>query len=151
MAAVKIDVKVGGIHFAGEGDEKWIAAQLDKILDKAISLGTCDDAGAPGKYASEEENGSSKGKATGTLAAFLKSTNSTVNQNRKFLATAQWLHAKGNTQLTTSVVVKAIKESHQSRLGNASENLNQNAKKGHCEKDGKTFYVTDEGRAELGL
>ncbi len=47
-------------------------------------------------------------------------------------------------------VVKALKESQQSRMGNPSEVLNQNIHKGHCERDGKEFFVTQEGRDSFG-
>jgi hypothetical protein len=32
MAAAKIEIKVGGFSFAGEGDERWLSSQLKKVL-----------------------------------------------------------------------------------------------------------------------
>jgi hypothetical protein len=94
--------------------------------------------------------GELKTPATGTLASFFKSTNSTTVQVRKFLATAVWLHdTQQKKRLVTTDVSKALKDSNQSRLGNPSEMLNQNITKGFCDRDGKSFFVTDEGRAEL--
>lgn len=49
----------------------------------------------------------------------------------------------------TSDVTKALKDSNQTRLGNPSDSLNQNVTKGYCEKDGKEFYVTEEGKNSL--
>lgn len=87
--------------------------------------------------------------AAKTLAVFLKEKNATRNQVKKCLATAIWLEAKGKQRMTTSDVTKALKDSNQARLGNASDCLNQNVSKGYCEKDGKEFFVTDEGKSSL--
>ena len=84
-----------------------------------------------------------------TLATFLREKNASTIQNKKFLATAVWLEAKGNSRITTSDVTKALKDNSQKRLGNASDCLNQNVKQGYCEKDGKDFYVTQEGKESL--
>ncbi len=32
MAESKIEIKVGGVSFSGEGGESWLSAQLDKML-----------------------------------------------------------------------------------------------------------------------
>jgi hypothetical protein len=67
------------------------------------------------------------------------------------LATAAWLYLKGKERLTTSDVVKALKDNHQSRLGNPADCLNQNVGKGLCEKDGAEFFITAEGFTALGM
>ena len=36
------------------------------------------------------------------------------------------------------------------KLSNPSDSLNSNVGKGYCEKDGKHFFVTPEGRQSLG-
>lgn len=38
MSESKIQVKVGIVEFSGEGDPEWLAAQLDKILEKIPEL-----------------------------------------------------------------------------------------------------------------
>ncbi len=83
------------------------------------------------------------------LAAFLKSKNATANQLRKFVATAVWLHAKGTKRLETKQITQALKDASQSRIGNPGDALKKNITKGYCEKDGKQFFVTDEGRKSL--
>ena len=151
MADVKIHFKLGGIEFEGEGEKDWIGQQLDKILEKAPKLAALAPAGGTG-------GGSGGGRtpmgpdpriAAKTLAVFLKEKNATRNQVKKCLATAIWLEAKGKQRMTTSDVTKALKDSNQARLGNASECLNQNVSKGYCERDGKEFFVTDEGKSSL--
>jgi hypothetical protein len=54
--------------------------------------------------------------------------------------------------LTTSSVVKALSANNQPRLGNPADTLNQNVKKGFCEKrkDGTSFFITPEGLHSLG-
>jgi hypothetical protein len=108
-------------------------------------------------------NGSGEGSSTGTdeqqhkkgnvgtLASYLKEKKATDNQRRKFLATAAYLHDKtGDRRLTTGQVKKALSTNNQGKLTNASASLNDNVGQGFCEKDGKTFFVTDAGRAQLG-
>lgn len=38
MGDVKIQLKLGAVEFSGEGDQDWLAKQLDKILEKAPKL-----------------------------------------------------------------------------------------------------------------
>jgi len=38
MSDSKIQVKVGIVEFSGEGNQEWLAAQLDKILEKVPEL-----------------------------------------------------------------------------------------------------------------
>ncbi len=151
MADAKIQFKLGGIEFVGEGEKDWIARQLDKILEKAPKLVAL----APvrpttgGSGGVTTEPGPDAQIAAKTLAVFLKEKTATKNQVKKFLATAIWLDAKGKQRMTTSDVTKALKDSNQTRLGNPSDCLNQNKTKGYCEKDGKEFFVTDDGKNYL--
>lgn len=150
MAEAKIEIKVGTFSFTGEGTEKWLSGELDKLLAKLPELveiappeGEDDDAGAGTK--------TKKGKL-GSLANFLKDNNATDNQVNKFLATAVWLHdTTGKNRITTGEVKKALQKANQPKLTNASAALNQNVGKGHAEKDGSSFFVTDPGRTSLGL
>ncbi len=155
MAEAKINFSIGAISFSSEGEETWVATQLDKILEKVPELvrivpqSQDTGSGAQQQRHKEASINPSEGIATKTLASFLKEKNATSNQNRKFLATALWLEAKGKKRVTTTDVAKALKDNNQSKLTNASESLNQNVSKGYCEKDGKEFYVTDEGKDSL--
>lgn len=144
----KIQISVGPISFSGEGTEHWLEKQLDKLLAAAPTLavihpptdvGTGSGAGG-GKTSTE----------TGTLPSFLQKKNAMKNHVRRFLATAEWLHQRGANRIQTGDVAKALATANQPRLTNASECLNQNVGKGHCEKDGKTFFVTPDGKTHLG-
>ena len=154
MADSKLEFRVGSIIFSGEGSGDWLSKQLDKVLAKIPELvaiapeepNTNDNAqnGAVG-------SGGGGSKASGTLAAYLKATDSTSNQVRKFLATAAWLHdTQQKKRLTTREVSDALNSHNQGKLTNPANCLNQNASKGHCVKDGRTFYVAPDGRTSLG-
>lgn len=147
----KIEIKIGQIAFSGQGEQDWVAKQLDKIpaqAEKLIQL-------AP--PAGHDEQGDNRHKPLGkdpsigtkTLASFLKEKNATRKQVTKFLATAVWVHAKGQNRLETKDVTEALSNANQTRLGNPADCLNQNVTKGHCEKDGKQFFVTDDGKNSL--
>jgi hypothetical protein len=151
MSEAKIEVKVGEITFSGQGDQEWVAAQLDKILSQAEKLI---------QLASEPIGGESADDGTRpmapdaeiagkTLPLFLQEKAAGKSQVKKFLATAVWLEAKGQSRIQTGDVAHALKEAQQTRLGNPADCLNQNVAKGHCEKDGKHFFVTADGRRSL--
>jgi hypothetical protein len=149
MADGKIEVKVGEVFFCGEGDGKWVSEQFDKMMKHLPDL----VAVAPTPHRGEGGSAgraAGAGKAAGTLASFLTSTNSKTNQTRRFLATAFWLQNAGKTNLSTTMVSKALSDAHQNRLTNPSQCLADNVKQGFCEKQGKKeFYVTDEGATEI--
>ena len=119
---------------------RWTA---DKFKVEDLHLG--------GEGQGEGQGGNAPKVKAGILATFLKKANNTDSQVGKFLATAEWLHLKGNEALKTVDVTEALKKNRQNKLVNPAERLNQNIKKGFCVKTGKEFYVTDEGRRELGV
>jgi hypothetical protein len=152
MSESKIEIKIGQITFSGQGEQDWIAKQLDKILAQAEKLiqlatvsGESDEEVDDGRKAMGKDNTIAKK----TLPAFLQEKNATTKQVKKFLATAVWLEAKGRNRISTSDVTKALNDAHQKRLGNAADCLNQNVTKGYCQKDGNQFFVTDEGKNSL--
>lgn len=160
MSESKIEIKIGEIQFSGEGDKEWLSEQLDKILNKAADLIELASAPAPLPPAAPPENPGAAHQpadfsgasdiASQTLATFLKSKNATTVQVDKFLATAVWCEAKGKNRLKTSDITDALKNASQSRLSNPADSLNKNVSKGYCEKDGKEFYVTQEGKDKVG-
>lgn len=156
MSETKIQIKVGIVEFSGEGDQNWLATQLDKILDKIPELLKIELSPNAGQGDNASGNGQTKGSknvnAPKNLAVFLKDKNATTNQTKKFLSTAAYLQLNGNARLTTSDVTKALKDANQTKLTNPSDALAKNVGKGHCEKDGsKNFFVTSEGFKELGI
>jgi len=98
----------------------------------------------------EKKNTNSINKPS-NLSTWLREKDATSNQTKKFLAVAAFLQLGGKERIVTSDVTDALKKNNQGKLNNASDNLGQNVGKGHCEKDGKSFYVTPEGFVALGL
>jgi hypothetical protein len=156
MSDAKIEIKVGEVSFAGEGTEKWLSEQLDKLIEKIPQLAKVQspkhgEAGASGTGGGAGKGATTGHTITGTLAAFLKAKSATGNQVRRFLATAVWLHDQGNHEhLTTAEVVAALTAAKQKELTNASNCLNQNVTKGFCQKTTKNqFFVTEDGLADI--
>jgi len=153
MSEGKIEITIGDISFVGEGEQDWVAEQLDKILEKAPVLTKImpkkkkvAQTDAAQEHQAEGENSEIAQK---TLPSFLGEKNAKSNQVIKFLATSLWLHAKGNRRLKTGDVTKALSNANQTRLANASNCLASNIKKGFIEKTGSEFFVTDDGKASL--
>jgi hypothetical protein len=157
MSDSKINFKIGTIEFTGEGDPDWVSTQLDKILNKVPELLKVVPIDKPKDSNDLLDNKSKQSEMTkavkpSNLSVFLREKNASTNQVKKFLATSAFLQLNGKDRLTTSDITKALKEANQTKIGNPSEYLNQNVKKGHCEKDGsKEFFVTSHGFEYLGI
>lgn len=141
----KIRIKVGGIEVDYEDSEDFLDEKLHKLISEVSALAK----EAPIENSNNGSN-NNRGGTPSTLASFLKQKNP-KSQQMRFLATAEWIHQKDQIKTTeTSSVTKALKDNQQKRLSNPSDCLSKNIKDGYCQKDGKGFYVTDEGREALG-
>jgi len=89
---------------------------------------------------------SAQTKIGGSLASYIKAKKGDKNQNNRFLATAHWLSGRTEDGLTAKAVAGALSHHNQKRLANPADALNQNVRKGYCEKrkDG-SFFITPEG------
>ena len=84
------------------------------------------------------------------LLQFISEKKALKNQVRKFLATAVFLARNNNvSKLSTPMISKALKSYGIEKLQNASDCLNKNEKKGYCTKDGKEFYISENGYLSL--
>jgi len=154
VANAKIDFTIGSISFSGEGEEVWLAQQLDKIIDKAAELtriapspqDTTQVSAETARHEATKDDASISGKP---LGSFLREKNATRRQSTRFLATAVWLHSRGANRLKTSDITQALKDNNQPRLGNPSRELASAISNGFAERDGKEFFVTDQGKASL--
>jgi len=151
MSDAKIEIKIGQIAFAGQGEQDWIAKQLDKIIAQAERLiqlvPPVDD-----EHQDDDERNAVKPDAAiakKNLPAFLSEKNATTNQVKKFLTTAIWLEAKGKNRLLSKDVVEALRTANQTKLKNPALCLSRNVSKGLCEKDGNQFFVTDGGKKSV--
>ncbi len=150
MTEAKIDIKIGQIQFSGQGEQDWVAKQLDKIISQADKLIQLAPPSTPeGDETGLKPMGKDSAIAKMTLPSFLKEKSASKNQVKKFLATAIWLESKGQKRVQTSDITHALNDGNQGRLTNPANCLNQNVSKGYCEKDGKQFYVTEDGKKSL--
>lgn len=155
MTDGKIEISIGDISFVGEGEQNWVAEQLDKILENAPELIKVvpkkrkPQPDSASEHPSDGEHAGDEAIAQKTLPSFLAEKNAKSNQVLKFLATAVWLHAKGNRRLKTGDITSAISNANQTRFSNPSNCLSSNIKKGLIEKAGNEFFVTDDGKASL--
>jgi hypothetical protein len=148
MSNAKIDFAFGSLSFSGEGEEEWLAKQLDKILTAAPSLSELHAPSVTPEAQMSAEGAA--GAAIEPLANYIKAKGAESNQTKRFLATVDWLRMRGTTPLTSKAVVKALADNHQKKLTNAANCLNQNVSKGFCEKGGGGFFITPQGLRELG-
>lgn len=140
----KMKIRVGEVEVEYEGAEAFLEKKLPEFISQLSRIAYQ----APTQMRKKTED---RGAGDpGALAAFLKAKKAGGNQLQRFLATAQWLHLRGQKMLKTADVSKALKDNQQSKLGNPADCLNKNVAKGHCEKSGSEFFVTDEGRSALG-
>jgi hypothetical protein len=150
----KVEFKIGSVCFSAEGDQEWVAQQLNTVIEAASKApGALDGAaGEPAAPVRQDHIGKTNAPETNSisLASYLKTKGADSNQTKRFLATAAWLRGRGQQEITSSDVSKALKDNHQNRLGNAADCLNKNVSKGFCEKSGKSFFITPEGLTELG-
>lgn len=146
----KIDVTVGAVSFSGEGEPEWLSQELDKVLKAATDLPKVQPSGFNPEQTSSILSAPSSGGSVGALVSHIKSYGGESNQTKRFLATADWLRLRGESQLATAKVSKALSDNHQKRLGNPADCLNLNVKKGFCEKQGDGFFITPDGLKDLG-
>lgn len=157
MSETKIQIKVGHVEFSGEGNQEWLASQLDKILEKIPELLKIELNNSPSGNNGNNDGAGSNNSGSGgaakltNLASFLRDKNATSNQTKKFLATAAFLQQNGRQSLGTNDVTKTLEDGKQGKLTNPALCLINNVKKGYCEKKGKDFYVTPEGFTSLGM
>ena len=143
----KIKLSIGNLSFSGEGDQDWLAHQISKLIGIApqVQIATS-EGGVPPK----SEPKQNEPMFTESLASYLREKGGDMVQVQRFLATAAWLQRRGEKDLTTREVSKALKDNQQKRLGNPADCLNQNVGRGFCEKTPGGFHITREGWRQLG-
>ena len=147
-ALAKLEVKIGRVRFKGEGDQEWLAQQLEKVVKVAPEIP--DETPATSENEDTASASTPSGDFSTSLASYIRSKSAEGNQTLRFLVTADWLRRRGTRLLTTASVSKALVDNQQSRLANPADCLNKNVAKGYCEKTKDGFFITPEGLKELG-
>ena len=141
-----IRIDCGGVSITFKGSEEFIRQSLPEVISE---IGTI-IADWPLAQISVEQK-SLEDRITISLPELLKRQKTTTN-NSRFLTTAAWLQENYEQSLTTGKVTEALGAARQRKIGNASDCLNQNIRKGFCERRAdKTFFVTPAGMEEVGI
>jgi hypothetical protein len=148
----KIDIKIGNISFSAEGDQAWLSEQLTKVMEAASTLPPAKFEPGADAPAGDTPSGKTMEPISDTLAAYLKAKGGESKQVQRFLATAGWLRRRNEKEeLNPTAVAKALSRNHQKGLANAADCLNQNVRRGYCEKlEGNNFFITSDGWKQLG-
>jgi hypothetical protein len=161
MASKKLGYKVtvvgAGHNFERDVEETLAAQIISLVMTGGVSVGSGGMSGGIGANtpkAPKSNGGSHEAlhvtQVRGSLAGHIKLKKGDKNQNNRFLATAEWLSSRSEDPLTAKAVAQALSDHNQKRLANSPDCLNQNVRKGYCEKrkDG-SFFITPEGLEAL--
>lgn len=150
--AYKVTVVGPGHNFERTVDEATAGQILSLIMTGTAASTNGRAVGAhPGNGATPAPASTPQSAGKGiSLAAFIKAKKGDKNQNNRFIATASWLSGRSEEPLTAKAVAKALSVHNQKKLANPPDCLNQNVRKGFCEKrsDG-SFFITPEGLEAL--
>src|SRR5688500_6637582 len=109
MSTSKISVSAGSVSFSGEGDQAWLTEQLEKVLKAAPGLAaTAVRTETSSRRKSPDSVENETASCTTSLSAYIKEKGGESNQVDRFLISADWLRRRGNKQLTTAAVGKAL-------------------------------------------
>jgi hypothetical protein len=151
--AYKVTVTGPGHNFDRTIDE----ATAGQILSLIMTGAAAPSKGGAGAHAVNAVTPAAAGAATPqhagkntSLAAFIKAKKGDKNGNTRFLATAFWLSGRSEEPLTAKAVAAALSAHNQKKLVNPPDCLNQNVRKGFCEKrPNGSFFITPEGMEAL--
>lgn len=155
MSISKILVKVGIVEFSGEGDQDWLAKQLDKILEKIPELLKIEVAGAKNN---NFQNGGTDSEAGGTLAG-LSVLNVAGKLNTKSggdlaIAAAAFLHfVEGKLSFTRDDISSTMKKAtgiyKDSMMANLTTTLAALEKNGTFTKSSNSYSLHTTKVSEL--
>ncbi len=147
LPTYKVTITGPGHSFEKDVDE----VIATKLITFAVT-GKVEAGGSASKMPDGGKVGGNEARPTirSSLASHIKAKKAESNQNGRFLATAHWLSSREDAPLTSSAVAKALSDHNQKKLANPADCLNQNVRKGLCEKrkDG-SFFITPEGLEAL--
>ena len=153
MSDSKIQVKVGIVEFSGEGNQDWLAKQLDKILDKVPELLKIEVSGpkhdidnGPAETGRKSLSGLSVLNITGKLGA--------KSGAEVAVAAAAYLHfVKGKPIFSRDELSSTMKEAtgiyKNSMLANLTKTLAQLEKNGTFNKSSNSYSLNATKVSEL--
>ena len=153
MSDSKIQVKVGIVEFSGEGNQDWLAKQLDKILDKVpelLKIEVGDAANKDNQNNGGGSSGSGSGGSAGTISGLsvLNIAGKLSNKSGSDLViiAAAFLHfVEGKTSFTRDDISAAMKKAtgvyKDNYLSNLTKYLTQLEKNSTLLKSGTTYSL----------
>jgi len=161
MAEARAKIEVSGLQFDLRGDPDWVSEQLDKVLELAYDVADLalsppeepadGDGEGDGSSGEDPDDSQEDPIASLSLPAFLAECNATRDDERKLLAVAVWLRAKGSDRVTVSEVRDALADAGERAIHNAATVLMTAVAKDLCQEDDGALFVTDAGRTALRL
>lgn len=158
MSDSKIQVKVGIVEFSGEGNQDWLAKQLDKILDKIPELLKIEVGDSTNKNSQNNNSGSGRSSGGGTISGLsvLNIAGKLSNKSGSDLViiAAAFLHfVEGKTSFTRDDISSAMKKAtgvyKDNYLSNLTKYLTQLEKNSTLLKSGTTYSLSTSKANEL--
>lgn len=147
MSNSKIQVKVGIVEFSGEGNQEWLAAQLDKILEKVpellkIEVGTSNIGSDSGQKPNTQQSANKSNLSVLNIAGKLSSKSG----GDLVIAAAAYLHfVEGKATFTRDDISLNMKKAtgiyKNSFLANLTTILAGMEKNGSLLKNGNTYSL----------
>ncbi|MFN8251578.1 MAG: hypothetical protein U0V75_06815 [Ferruginibacter sp.] len=151
MSDSKIQVKVGIVEFSGEGNQDWLAKQLDKILDKVPELLKI-EVGDSANQTNQNNNNSGSNSGGGHSISGLSVLNIAGKLENKsgsdlVIIAAAFLHFIENKPTFTrddisSAMKKATGVYKESYMGNLTKYLTALEKSSTLLKNGTTYSLS---------
>ncbi|QEC66352.1 hypothetical protein FRZ67_03175 [Panacibacter ginsenosidivorans] len=152
MSDSKIQVKVGIVEFSGEGNQDWLAKQLDKILDKVPELLKIEVGDSTNKDNQNKGGGSGSsnvggaGTISGLSVLNIAGKLSNKSGSDLVIIAAAFLHfVEGKTSFTRDDISTAMKKAtgvyKDNYLSNLTKYLTQLEKNSTLLKSGTTYSL----------
>jgi len=155
MSDSKIQVKVGIVEFSGEGNQDWLAKQLDKILDKVPELLKIEVGDLKNENVAGNDGHSKGGKTFSGLSVLnIAGKLSSKSGADVVIAAAAYLHfVKGKTIFSREELSSTMKDAtgiyKNSMLANLTTTLAQLEKNGTFNKSSTSYSLNATKVSEL--
>jgi hypothetical protein len=156
MSESKIQVKVGIVEFSGEGEQEWLAKQLDKILEKVPELLKIEVSGSGRPTGNTDNNHNGNGTTTISGLSVLNIAGKLSNKSGSDLAiiAAAYLHfVEGKTSFSRDDISSAMKKAtgiyKDSYMSNLTSYLTQLEKSSIFLKNGSSYSLSANKANEL--
>lgn len=155
MSESKIQVKVGIVEFSGEGNQDWLAIQLDKILEKVPELLKIEVSNSANNPPIEAQISATQNNHSTTLSVLnIAGKLNSKSGGDLVIAAAAYLHfTEGKSNFTRDDISSNMKKAtgiyKDSFLANLTKTLAGMEKNGSLLKNGSTYCLNASKVSEL--